>query len=36
MPAVRQQPAIELTRRELQEELIRPTLIQHPRKARSQ
>lgn len=26
-------PAIELTRRELQDELIRPTLAQHPRKA---
>lgn len=26
-------PAIELTRRELQDELIRPTLLKHPRKA---
>ena len=26
-------PAIQLTRRELQDELIRPTLLQHPRKA---
>jgi hypothetical protein len=36
VPLFGSKPAIEFTRRELQDELIRPTLIQHPRKARSQ
>lgn len=33
VPLFGTRPAVELTRRELQDELIRPTLAQHPRKA---
>jgi integrase len=33
VPLVGSEPAIQLTRRELQDELIRPTLLRHPRKA---
>ena len=33
IPLFGNKPAIELTRRELQDELIRPTLLKHPRKA---
>jgi integrase len=33
VPLFSRKPAIELTRRELQDELIRPTLLKHPRKA---
>jgi integrase len=33
LPLLGSRPAIQLTRRELQDELIRPTLLKHPRKA---
>lgn len=33
VPLFADKPAIQLTRRELQDELIRPTLLKHPRKA---
>jgi hypothetical protein len=33
VPLFGSKPARELTRRELQDELIRPTLLRHPRKA---
>lgn len=33
LPLFGSRPAIQLTRRELQDELIRPTLLKHPRKA---